>query len=282
MTNDEDKSKEQLIVELQAARRQIAAFSSNKRVNVEDLTHPQFSEFFDASPDPTSFLDQNYVYQAVNTAYERYFNKSRQDIVGSNAAEIFKQALFHSTVKPNLDRCLKGENVHYEIWIEFPRLGWRYMSVAYNPRRNNQGEIIGILHISRDITEHKKHDLQVYAELEKLSGILSSLKTGLSLINSDMTIDWVNEYIRSIFPQTEPEGKICYEFFEDRSTPCPDCGAIKAFEQGKPHQLERYHHEKGRWFSIFVEPLHNASGNVVQVLEGITDITESKLAEQAL
>jgi PAS domain S-box-containing protein len=283
MDLDKEKTKEQLLEELTIAKNRIAQLEEKDAVSSKEIDISAFKEFFDAAYDPASFIDSNYTYQAVNAAYTRYFNRHRHEIVGYTVAELLGEEDFQFRIKSHLDRCLRGEIVSFERWFEFPSMGWRYMNAVYSPRRNSQGEVIGILHISRDLTDHKQIDMKIHAERTKLSHVLSSLNTGLSLINPDMTIEWVNEHIRRMFPHSaEPVGCFCHEFFEGRSRPCENCGAIKAFEQGSSFQTERYHIHDGRWFSIFAEPVYDDFGNVIQILEAITDTTERKQAEEGL
>jgi PAS domain S-box-containing protein len=277
-----NKSQEEILCELEEARAEIAQLKARRDPPGRGEGLLEFDDYFDAAGDPSSFLDSNYTYQAVNAAYERYFGLEKQQIVGASVADIVGTETFATVLKPALDRCLHGEHVTFEQWIDFPAMGRRYMSIAYSPRRNSQGEIIGILHISRDQTEYKLKDMEMQQERDKLSGILASLNTGLSLINPDLTVDWVNDQITRMFPEDDPIGSVCHEFYEGQQAPCDGCPTMKVFATGKAQHLERYNEKDGRWYSIFAQPILDASGQVVKVLEGITDITERKRSEEVL
>lgn len=155
MTTDACKTREQLLAELEVARKCIEQLEQAGTPSAASRMECSVAEFFQAAEDPASFLDLNYTYQAVNPAYSRYFGKPAEELVGSSVAELIGEEVFRSSIKPHLDRCLSGEHVSYEHWVEFPTFGRRYMHVSYYPRKNSQGKIVGILHISRDQTEHK-------------------------------------------------------------------------------------------------------------------------------
>lgn len=282
MVSDDNKTQEQLIAALDAARTRIADLEQTLNLSRPSLVESPFVEFFHAAEDPASFLDRNLVYQAVNSAYSRYFGRPVEDIIGLRVVDLLGEEVFQSRIRSHLERCLAGEHVSYEAWVDFPLKGRSYMHVSYYPSRNNQGEIVGVLHISRDQTEHKLKDLEVQQERDKFSGILASLNTGLSVINPDLTVDWVNDQIHRMFPEGSPLGVVCHEFYEGQQAPCKDCPTIKVFETGEAYHLERYNAKDGRWYFILAQPILDASGKVTKVLEGITDITERKRSEKAL
>jgi PAS domain S-box-containing protein len=138
------------------------------------------------------------------------------------------------------------------------------------------------LALVRDITERKRAEEALEKERKRMEVILSALNTGLSLINPDMTIAWVNQKIREMFPVGEPVGQVCHAFYESRETICEGCGTLQAFLSGKVVESEQLVPSVGRWYYIISQPIKDTSGRVVNVLEGITDITERKQATEAL
>jgi len=129
-----------------------------------------------------------------------------------------------------------------------------------------------------DKADKKKALRQPYGR-ESFELILSSLNTGLALINSDLTIAWVNEVTLGILPWDELIGKICYEAAAKRDQPCEGCGALKAFKDGQTHETERQSPVDDRWHFIVSIPIKDETGKVVSVLESVSDITGRKQAE---
>jgi PAS domain S-box-containing protein len=156
------------------------------------------------------------------------------------------------------------------------------IEVTCTPVSNAQGELTHIIGISMDITERKQVEEAVAEERNRLDTILSTLDTGLSLINPDMTIAWVNRKIHQMFSGETPIGQRCHVYYESRDTPCEKCGTLIAFQTGETQVRERQNEGDERWYRIISQPVKDRSGNVIRVLEGVTDITERKQAEQAL
>ena len=163
-------------------------------------------------------------------------------------------------------RTRDGHTIPVEVSANYFEYGGR----AYN------------LALVRDITERKRAEETLEKERKRMEVILSALNTGLSLINPDMTIDWVNQKIREMFPVGEPVGQVCHAFYESRETICEGCGTLQAFSSGKVVESEQLVPSVGRWYYIISQPIKDTSGRVVNVLEGITDITERKRAEEKI
>ncbi len=106
--------------------------------------------------DPISYLDTDYIYRAVNETFTRYAKRPRAEIVGLSVAELLGTEVFEEQVRPHLDRCLGGEEVHYQAWFPVPEEEPRYMDVGYYPVREQDGSVTGVVVASRDTTESKK------------------------------------------------------------------------------------------------------------------------------
>ncbi len=117
---------------------------------------------------------------------------------------------------------------------------------------------------------------------ERLEIILSSLNTGLAVINPDLTVDWINAETAKILPWEELVGKVCYEAAGGLEEPCEGCGALKVFVDGQIHETLRQSPVDGKWHQIVSVPIKDGNGQVEKVLESVTDITQLKQAEQGL
>lgn len=80
--------------------------------------------------------------------------------------------------------------------------------------------ISGILCVGEDVTELMQSEQRLIDEKERMDVILSSLDTGLVLLDSEMTITWANTKIQEMFPDENLVGRKCYAVAENRTTPC--------------------------------------------------------------
>jgi PAS domain S-box-containing protein len=120
-----------------------------ERKRAESLT----AQFFESSPDGVCIVERDYRYRRVNPVYARRWGA----IVGMHVYEVLGVDRFERTLKPNLDRCLSGEEVIFD-WSSASSQR-RYFAVSYSPLRMGSEEVEAVLVIQRDITDRKETEL---------------------------------------------------------------------------------------------------------------------------
>jgi PAS domain S-box-containing protein len=100
-------------------------------------------------------VDQNYCYRIVSAQYMTGYNLAESDIVGKTVAELIGNNTFKQYVRPNLDKALKGQTVHYVEWFEIPSEGRKYLEVFYYPIMSLEQATPCVVAIIRDVTEQK-------------------------------------------------------------------------------------------------------------------------------
>lgn len=123
-----------------------------ERMQAEEVLR-RYEQIVSASSDFMAFTDSEYRYQAVNTAFLEAFNIQREDIIGYNVSQVLGTDLFETRLKPRLNECLTGKRVKFQHWLEIPERGSRFLDVHYDPYRDTDGSIIGVVVNVRDITE---------------------------------------------------------------------------------------------------------------------------------
>jgi PAS domain-containing protein len=147
--------------------------------------------------------------------------------------------------------------------------------------RDPDGKITGTLSIGDDVTDVRQAQQALADEKARMDVVLSNLNTGLALMDKDLTVLWVNQKTRQALSWDDPVGKKCHAFAENRNDPCEGCGALMALKDGEIHETERLNSKNNRWYLIISMPIKDEQGNVVQILESSTDITERKELEAA-
>ena len=122
----------------------------------------------DFSQELISLVDRDYVYRTVNQAYCQAVGRPRDEIVGRTVADIWGEKVFREVIKPQLDRCLAGQEVHEQNWIEYAAWGWRCMDLGYYPYHGDGTEITHAVIVARDITKWVQAESQRSATLADL------------------------------------------------------------------------------------------------------------------
>lgn len=126
-----------------------------------EATLRRYERIVSACDDLLSFVGRDYVYREVNDAYVRFHGQPREKIVGSTIADLYGQGFFEREIQPRVDRCLAGEDLHYETMFNLPRRGRRWLDVRLSPYRSPDGAITGFAVNARDMTERKELEKQI-------------------------------------------------------------------------------------------------------------------------
>ena len=96
----------------------------------------------------------------------------------------------------------------------------------------------------------------------------------LSVQDRDLRIVKANQRFTDDFG--EHQGRFCYQVYKGRSEQCEDCPVVRSFHDGQQHHsAQKLIDRDGREVDVIVytTPIRDASGEVVEVMEMSTDIT---------
>lgn len=176
----------------------------DKKMELEDYLE-KYKLIVSTSGDFLALIDKNYVYQAINDTYLNYFNKTKDEIVGHCAVELYGKEEFEQNIKECYDRALSGESLLFEKWVSFP-IGRRCIQVQYFPYREKNKENIEYFVVSgRDITEKKKVDEQ----LRVWKKVFEHTSEAIMVCDENMKIVTVNDSFSKItgYKKDEAIGK---------------------------------------------------------------------------
>ena len=148
----------------QAAQAQLEQNSSKLR---------RYDFIVNTSREFMTLISRAYVYEAVNESYITAHHKRRADILGRTVSEIWGAELFENAIRPHLDRCFAGEDVNYQLPLQFPDRPSRFYDIRYYPYADEAGEITHAVVVTRDITE--QHQAEERLRFEALHDPLTGL-----------------------------------------------------------------------------------------------------------
>jgi PAS domain S-box-containing protein len=244
--------------------------------------------------DPISYVDRNYVYRMANDTYARYAKKTTEEIVGLSVAELLGTKPFEEHVKPHLDRCLAGEEVHYQAWFDVPAAEPKFMDVGYYPVRGDDGSVMGAAVSSRDITERVRMEERLRRERDLVAQIMQTSPVGIVVMDHQGRIRFANEQVKTVTGLVNGDmigrryGDPRWRVTENDGSPLRDemLPFPRVMSTGRPiYDLQTCVELAGRpkfFISMNAAPLFDDRGAVDGVVVTFQDITERKQAEEDL
>jgi PAS domain S-box-containing protein len=119
-------------------------------------------------PDLIFYKDINSVYLGCNKAFEAFAGMKKEDIIGHTDFDIFDKEFAESFREMDLKMMKQQKYSTNEEWIKYPEGKRVLLDTLKTPYYDPKGNILGLIGVSRDITERsKKEELQKNIEEER-------------------------------------------------------------------------------------------------------------------
>jgi PAS domain S-box-containing protein len=185
-------------------------------------------EILNTISEPASFINKNYRYVFVNNAFNKFYNKETDEIIGQTGAKIWGNENYENKIKPHIDECLTGKHVFFQYEGEMPNSTFKILEINYYPHRKSSNIIDGVISTAKDITEQKKAE-QALKESEARLKELNVTKDKLfSIIGHDLkgplnNIIGFSELIEEAYDNYSSEeirkyNKLIYQLSQDISS----------------------------------------------------------------
>ena len=151
------------------------------------------------------------------------------------------------------------------------------------PIRNKENEVELVLEISADLMEVSRLQEELRASQERYQQLFDAVPCYISVHDRDLRLVATNRRFKEDFG--ESGNAYCYEVYKRRNHPCPECPVVRTFEEGMSQQYETVvTSQAGEPHNVLIwtAPLRNALGEITQVMEVSTDITQIRKLQDHL
>lgn len=158
----------------------VHAVDVTRRVREEEVTR-RFEVIANRVPEFMTLIGPDYVYKAANDAYCQAHKMRREALLGKTMAQVWGEQIFKTVLQAHVDRCLTGEEVAHQLWVDFPSTGRRHVEVAYYPDRDDQGVVRHVVVMTRDVTRviEAEQDLRRRETREFLARMAENVVKGI-------------------------------------------------------------------------------------------------------
>lgn len=161
----------------------------NALLDVLGRREAQLRTLLQTIPDLIWLKDINGVFMSCNSAFERFLGAKEADIVGKTDYDFVSKQQADLFREHDRESMMTDKAVTNEEWLTFADGGYRGLFETVKvPLKDASGQLIGVLGISRDITERKAAELK----LRILSTAIEQSPTSVAITNTEPQIEYVN------------------------------------------------------------------------------------------
>ena len=249
-----------------------------ERTNELALQTSTITTIFETIPDLIFCKDLNLNFTRCNSAFEKHYGKSVEEFLGKNDVDgLGIPAELNETVA-ELDRQVMRERKIVHIEEVIPSADGRHpVFETIKMPLIKDGEVIGIVCISRDITERKAAEDTVKLTLNNLDTCIyvTEIETGKIL--------FMNAKMKKEFGIEKSRGKVCWEVLQSGFTErCEFCPVPKLMESGEDYYIwEEENTVTGKVYKNADSLIRWHDGQLVHMQHSV-DITESVKLQREL
>ncbi|KWT75277.1 PAS domain S-box protein [Candidatus Magnetominusculus xianensis] len=260
----------------------ISTFEHNKYGTVwiaifKDVTERKqaaadLDKFFNLSLDMLCIADVDGYFRRINPMFEKTLGFTAEELMSRPFIEFVhpddRQKTLNEMVKLSQglnvinfeNRYICKDGTYKDlVWISSPEAGFYYAT-------------------ARDITEKKKIEEEIRIERDKLISIMETIDDGIYITGQNCELQYINPVVEREFGAVT--GRLCYEYFYNKSEPCPWCRKEEVFS-GKTIYWEWHYPANNKTYHRYDTPIKNRDGSVSKFAL-FHDITELKKSEMLI
>ena len=243
----------------------------------------------DSIPDIIFFKNLDGVYLGCNPPFAEFVGKSREEIIGRTDYDLFDKEIA-DFFRENDKRMLElGQSRHNEEWITYPDGRKILIDTLKTPYWGPDGMMIGVLGISRDITERKKTEEALQESKLRVDQLAEQSRIIAWEVDSQGLYTYVSHVSEAVWGYRPEELVGCMHFYDLH--PEPGREAFRIASSATFERKESFHNlinavqaKDGHviWVSTTGIPLLNGDETLRGYRGSDTDITDRKKAEDAV
>lgn len=250
------------------------------------LQESYFESLYENSPEGIAMLDNDYRIININESFERIFQYGIDEIRHRSITEVICEEKFYDESTYFKDSINRGEFVRKETIrrrkdgtiVDISFLGY---PIILN------GEQLGVYGIYSDLSkikeEKKEQEKRIQMYIRILRNTIDSIPDIISVFRPDFTVEFINEAGCKYFhvSMEKNEGMnwndiIRSKFYDD------DHYASKSIETKSTYSIESWFSDRDQYFDWRCDPIFDADGELILIVERIRDITEKRKYEEQL
>jgi len=246
------------------------------------------SSILNSIPDLIFYKDLNSVYLGCNRAFENFVGYKESELIGHTDLEIFpiEQAEFFR--EKDQQMLASGKTQHNEEWVDYPDGQRVLLDTLKTPYLTVDGESLGLIGISRDISERNKAEESLHHSETLLREAQAMAHIGnWELNHKTMKAVWSDEVFQILgIDATDESGpeilaKLIHPDEREEVLSSLKCALKGNYKHHMEYRIIRPDGEI-RWVDCRANQVCDDNNNILSLRGVVQDITDRKQSEHAL
>ncbi len=232
--------------------------------------------------------DTNGCYTFVNSLVCELFNITPDDIIGKDDSSFFSLDESDDLRKNDLKVIKEGVTIECEERNVIASTGeTRYYQTVKSPLKNRQGQVIGMLGVSTDVTPRKELEIELLKKQELLDVIMHNIDAYVYVKDRDYKFVYVNPRTAKLFGMELEEivGRTSEEILPKKIADLFEKTDEQVFKTEQKHTGEECYPTKNgsyKYYWSIKVPLRDEFGKISRMIGFSTDITELSILKNKL
>tara|TARA_R110000868_G_scaffold10313_14_gene50658 strand:- start:27326 stop:30124 length:2799 start_codon:yes stop_codon:yes gene_type:complete len=201
ITSDQDKSRQELIAELESLRAQVSAGEGDTFAG--EVSAGLIGAALDATPALIAYVDRSMRYRYVNRTYTTWFGVPAGEIVGKRVDE-FLDSAGYAAVSEVVTRVMKGETVTHRNVLEVAEGKKKYIEARLVPQIDDAGEVAGYFSMAFDISDRIEAEDALRLSEERYRSLVE-ISPDAVYLHRNFELVFVNAAGADMFGAADPE-----------------------------------------------------------------------------
>ena len=202
------------------------------------------AEMLEAIQEAVIATDLQGIIRYWNRAAEEMYLWRREDVLGKNIIDVTPTSSTRKQAEELMQALIQGESWAGEFQVQRKDGSSFWAKVTDTPIHNAAGELIGIIGVSRDLTEEKESNQKLKDRNLYIETILKNMPIGVSVNTiDDGNVKFMNSSFKEIYGWSQDELQNVSDFFE-KVFPDPDLRKemqtkiITDLQSGDPERMQ--------------------------------------------
>lgn len=237
-----------------------------------------------------SIMDEMPCFVAVHNkdrkivATNRLFRERLGDRVGKDSCAVYGYGEDEGEDICPAERTFNsGTGQQCKAWITYVN-GERFPVIVHTaPIRNNRDEVELVMEVAADVSEIRRLQQTLETTRKRYHQLFNEAPCYIAVMDADFNVKATNQGYARFFG--DAIDRKCFWICRRREERCSSCPVADTFADGQPHEMETVvtgANGERRNVLVRTTPLRNHTGELTQVMEMATDITELRLLQDNL